>query len=374
MLETSARLLALLSLLQARRDWPGEALADRLHVSPRTVRRDVDRLRELGYPVRATKGPDGGYRLDAGAELPPLLFDDEQAVAVAVALRTAQVGGIEEPARRALATIRQVMPARLRGRIDALEVTAVRSARDVARPVVDPSVLVAVGSAVRAREVLRFDYDGGSSPLLGSGDAAFRPPRRVEPHHLVTWGGRWYLVAWDLEREDWRTFRVDRMTPRSPTGPRFAHRALPAVPVGAGSVRSGARGAAGEEDGRGSGDGPGAGAQAGGARGRDRQGRGKEPDVATYVAHVFSRPRWPVEGEVVLHARADALAPWVGDQGVVEAIGPDRSRLVAGSWSWRGLAAWVGMFDVPFEVVGPQELRDAVRELGERYRGALENQ
>ncbi|KZM37280.1 helix-turn-helix transcriptional regulator [Oerskovia enterophila] len=345
MLETSARLLALLSLLQARRDWPGEALADRLRVSPRTVRRDVDRLRELGYPVRATKGPDGGYRLDAGAELPPLLFDDEQAVAVAVALQTTHVGGIEEPARRALATIRQVMPARLRGRIDALEVTAVRSARDEARPVVDQAVLVAVGSAVRAREVLRFDYDGGSSPLLGSGDAAFRPPRRAEPHHLVTWGGRWYLVAWDLEREDWRTFRVDRMTPRTPTGPRFAPRALPAVP-------------------------PGAGSEAGGER--ERKGRDKEPDVATYVTHVFSRPRWPVEGEVVLQARADALAPWVGDQGVIEAIGRDRSRLVAGSWSWRGLAAWVGMFDVPFEVVGPQELRDAVRELGERYRGAIE--
>lgn len=345
MLETSARLLALLSLLQARRDWPGEALADRLRVSPRTVRRDVDRLRELGYPVRATKGPDGGYRLDAGAELPPLLFDDEQAVAVAVALQTTHVGGIEEPARRALATIRQVMPARLRGRIDALEVTAVRSARDEARPVVDQAVLVAVGSAVRAREVLRFDYDGGSSPLLGSGDAAFRPPRRAEPHHLVTWGGRWYLVAWDLERQDWRTFRVDRMTPRTPTGPRFAPRELPAVP-------------------------PGAGSEAGGGRGR--KGTDKEPDVAAYVAHVFSRPRWPVEGEVVLQARADVLAPWVGDQGVVEAIGHDRSRLVAGSWSWRGLAAWVGMFDVPFEVVGPQELRDAVRELGERYRGAVE--
>ncbi|MHA7135608.1 helix-turn-helix transcriptional regulator [Oerskovia turbata] len=325
MLETSARLLALLSLLQARRDWPGEALAERLRVSPRTVRRDVDRLRELGYPVRATKGPDGGYRLDAGADLPPLLFDDEQAVAVAVALQTSSVGGLEEPAQRALATIRQVMPARLRGRIDALEVTAVRSSAQAARPDVDPAVLVAVGSAVRAREVLRFDYDGGTSPVVGAGDAAFRPPRRVEPHHLVTWGGRWYLVAFDLERADWRTFRVDRMTPRTPTGPRFAPRDLPDA-----------------------------------------------PDVAAYVARQFSRPRWPAEGEVVLHARAEDLAPWVGDHGVIEAIGPDRARLVAGSWSWGGLAAWVGMFDVPFDVVGPPELRAAVAETGRRYREAAE--
>jgi predicted DNA-binding transcriptional regulator YafY len=353
MLETSARLLALLSLLQARRDWPGEVLAERLRVSPRTVRRDVDRLRELGYPVRATKGPDGGYRLDAGADLPPLLFDDEQAVAVALALQTAQVGALEEPAQRALATIRQVMPARLRGRIDALEVTAVRSSTEGHRPEVDPSVLVAVGTAVRSREVLRFDYDGGTSPVLGSGDEAFRAPRRVEPHHLVTWGGRWYLVAFDLDRDDWRTFRVDRITPRTPTGPRFGARPLPPVDV---PVRGVADGAA-----------PGG---PGPARTAPGASPGVTPDVATYVAHQFARPRWPVEGEVVLHARAEDVARWIGDHGVVEASAPDRARLVAGSWSWRGLAAWIGMFDVPFEVVGPPELREALREMGERYTAA----
>jgi predicted DNA-binding transcriptional regulator YafY len=221
---TSGRLLRLLSLLQARRDWPGDVLAERLEVSPRTVRRDVDRLRELGYPVRAIKGPDGGYRLDAGTELPPLLFDDEQAVAVAVALQTASAGvsGIEEGALRALATVRQVMPARLRGRVDALRVTAVPADRE--RPKVDSEVLIAVGSAVRAFEVLRFDYE---RPNWTGEDRPWEPPRRVEPHHLATWSGRWYLVAWDLDRDDWRTFRVDRMTPRTPTGPRFSPRELP---------------------------------------------------------------------------------------------------------------------------------------------------
>ncbi|MEK8226901.1 WYL domain-containing protein [Oerskovia sp. M15] len=139
-----------------------------------------------------------------------------------------------------------------------------------------PGTLVTIGTAVRAREILRFDYDGGSSPCSARGRGV-QAPRRVEPHHLVTWGGRWYLVAWDLEREDWRTFRVDRMAPRTPGGPRFAPGA-PAVPA------------------------PGGGASS-------------MPDVAAYVTHAFSRPRWPVEGEVVLHVRADTLAPWVGDQG-----------------------------------------------------------
>ena len=232
---TSGRLLRLLSLLQARRDWPGDALAERLDVSPRTVRRDVDRLRELGYPVRATKGPDGGYRLDAGADLPPLLFDDEQAVAVAVALQTAtsSVAGIEEGALRALATVRQVMPARLRQRVDALQVTAV-SKNDPQRPKVDTEHLIAIGTAVRAREILRFDYD---APNWTGEERPWQPPRRVEPHHLVTWGGRWYLISWDLDRADWRTFRVDRMTPKTPTGPRFSPRELPGGDVAATSTR-----------------------------------------------------------------------------------------------------------------------------------------
>ncbi|MGW4116239.1 helix-turn-helix transcriptional regulator [Actinosynnema sp. NPDC004786] len=317
--KTSARLLALLSLLQARRDWPGALLAERLDVSPRTVRRDVDRLRELGYPIRTVKGPDGGYRLGAGAELPPLLFDDEQAVALAVALRVAATAtglGVEEAAARALHTVRQVMPARLRHRVDTLQVTAVE--RD-APPPLDRGVLVAISGAVHAREVLRFDYTpAGGDPVAG-------PPRRAEPHHLVTRGGRWYLVAWDLDRDDWRTFRVDRITPRTPTGPRFTPRELP-----------------------------------GG-------------DVAAFVTARFSGSGgpdgWPCRGEVVLDLPAARVSPFVRD-GVVEPLGPDRCRLVLGSWSWPGMAATLGRFDADIEVVGPVELKDAFAHLARRYAKA----
>ncbi len=169
--KTSARLLALLSLLQARRDWPGALLAERLEVSPRTVRRDVDRLRELGYPVVAFKGPEGGYRLDAGASLPPLLFDDDQAVALTVALRTAAAtgAGIGESAARALTTVRQVMPARLRHRVDALRITAVERTGVPPRPQANPRVLLALSSAVHAGEVLRFGYSPAYAPAAGDG-------------------------------------------------------------------------------------------------------------------------------------------------------------------------------------------------------------
>jgi len=184
----SARLLALLSLLQARRDWPGRTLADRLGVSDRTVRRDVNRLRALGYPVHATKGPDGGYRLDPGAQMPPLLFDDEQAVALTVALQSSATGveGVDEAAVRALSAVRQVLPTALRARVDALHVTAVGG-----RPAtVDVERLVAVGAAVRAREVLRFDYQGaaGDTSASTAADAAAGPAaaRRGAPSRTTS--------------------------------------------------------------------------------------------------------------------------------------------------------------------------------------------
>ncbi|WCN80566.1 helix-turn-helix transcriptional regulator [Micromonospora sp. LH3U1] len=318
--KTSARLLSLLSLLQARRDWPGGLLAERLDVSPRTVRRDVDRLRELGYPIRAFKGPDGGYRLDAGAQLPPLLFDDEQAVAIAVALRLASVSGadIQEGAVRALNTMRQVMPSRLRRRIDSLEVTAVEQPTTRPDCPVDSTVLTAIGAAVHAHDGLCFDYASATADT----DA---PPRRVEPHHLVTWNRRWYLVGWDLDRDDWRTFRVDRISPRTPTGPRFTPRQLPTA------------------------------------------------DVATFITGRFrgstDTPAWPCVGEVILDLPATVVAAYTRD-GLVEGLGPDRCKLVQGSWSWAGLAAALGRFDADIEVIGPAELKAAFAGLARRYASA----
>ncbi|MEU8728400.1 WYL domain-containing protein [Streptomyces tendae] len=330
MQKTSARLLSLLSLLQARRDWPGAVLGERLDVSPRTLRRDVDRLRELGYPVRAVKGPDGGYRLDAGTRLPPLLFDDEQAVALAVALRTAAAtgAGIEDGAARALATLRQVMPARLRHRIDALQVTSVARSAPRPQPQADTGVLMALSAAVQAREVLRFDHTparpsdtADTADTAASAPGAVPPPRRVEPHHLVTRGGRWYLVAWDLDREDWRVFRADRITPRTPTGPRFTPRDLP----------------------------------------------GK--DVAAFLTGRFrgsdGSAEWPCRGAAVLHLPASAVSPHAAD-GTVEELGPDRCRLTLGSWSWPSLAAAFCLYDTDIEVVGPPALQEAFAGLAGR--------
>ncbi|MFF3903766.1 helix-turn-helix transcriptional regulator, partial [[Kitasatospora] papulosa] len=227
MMKASARLLALLSVLQTRRDWSGRDLAARLDVSARTVRRDEDRLRELGYPITTFKGPDGGYRLDAGSRMPPLLFDDDQAVALAVALQaaTATGAGIGEAAARALNTVRQVMPARLRQRINAVRVAVVAPpAAPQARA--DGGVLTEISTAVHAREELRLDYAPAFRSSSGEEEVTVGP-RRVQPHHLVTWAGRLYLLGWDVERDDWRTLRVDRIALRSPNGPRFTPREVP---------------------------------------------------------------------------------------------------------------------------------------------------
>ncbi|MEI5099757.1 YafY family protein [Streptomyces sp. PmtG] len=222
MLETSARLLRLLSLLQAHREWSGADLAERLGVTSRTVRRDVDRLRELGYPVNASPGTGGGYQLGAGAQLPPLLLDDDEAVAVAVGLRTAAGQGIEgigESSVRALGKLEQVLPGRLRHRVSALNAFTVPMLHAPRQQAIDASLLTELAAVCRDSERLRFDY-------LDHGGTASR--RAVEPHRLVCTERRWYLVAWDLDRADWRTFRVDRITPRPPHGPRCAPRTPPA--------------------------------------------------------------------------------------------------------------------------------------------------
>lgn len=316
---TTERLLRLLSLLQARREWPGSLLASRLDISERTVRRDIERLRQMGYSIQATMGPEGGYRLDAGHALPPLLFDDEQAVAVAIALRAATTmgAGIEEAAIRALGTIRQVMPSPLRRRLDALELTAIGRSGDAAPMTASLDVLVTLAQTIRDRQSLHFDY----APRDGAHDSEPRPPRYVEPHHLVTSHGRWYLVAWDLDRDDWRLFSVDRVHPRVPLGARFIPRTVP-----------------------------------GG-------------DVREFVSARFKGyniNEWPCRGTVRLHLPARAVLPFAGD-GKVTAVDAHSCTLESGSWSWGSLAAKFGQFEVAMEVIGPPELAAAFATLAQRY-------
>jgi predicted DNA-binding transcriptional regulator YafY len=312
---TSARLLRLLSLLQARRDWSGPELADRLGVTTRTVRNDVQRLRALGYPVHATPGVAGGYRLGAGAALPPLLLDDDEAVAVAVGLRTAAGGtvtGIQETSVRALAKLEQVLPSRLRHQVSALQTATVEI--PAPGPTVDPTVLTTIAGACRDQQRLRFDYrdHDGSASL-----------RTVEPHRLVHERGRWYLVAWDVDRQDWRTFRADRIAPRTPTGPRFTPREPP-----------------------------------GG-------------DLATYLLRGVGAATWRYRARVRVHAPAAAVAARVPPAVLVEAV-DDRSCIVsAGSDTPHMLALYLGMLDADFEVEDPPELVERLLTLADRYRRAV---
>lgn len=293
---TSARLLRLLGLLQVPRDWTGPALAERLEVDVRTVRRDVDKLRTLGYPVHSTPGVTGGYRLGAGAALPPLLLDDDEAVAVAVGLRTAaggSVSGIEETSVRALAKLEQVLPNRLRRRVAALgTATSTLAARG---PTVDADVLSALAAACRDHEVLRFDYVAGDGT---------ETRRIAEPEGLVHTGRRWYLVAWDTGRDDRRTFRVDRMRPKLPAGPRFTPRPEP------------------------------------------------EGGIAAFAQRGISSGAYPHRARIVFHAPAERIAEHVTPaSGIVTDLGGDRCELAAGAWTLESLAVWLCFFGVDFDAV-----------------------
>jgi predicted DNA-binding transcriptional regulator YafY len=315
MTETSGRLLRLLSLLQARREWPGRELAHRLQVSGRTIRRDVERLRELGYPVDALTGPAGGYRLHAGTAMPPLLLDDDEAVAIAVGLRTAagaSVTGIEETSVRALVKLEQVLPSALRRRVNAIGSATATLPADGAT--IDPEYLTAIAGACRDRERLRFRYrsrEGVDSRRL------------VEPHSLVNLGRRWYLVAWDCDREDWRTFRVDRLERPAPAGRRFTPRELP-----------------------------------GG-------------DPAAYVATNLSAASTRHNARVTLHAPATEVAQrasYLG--GSVEPIDERSCEYRASDESLDWLAARIAMLGVDFEVHEPPELSDRLLELAARFTRA----
>lgn len=311
MTDTSARLLNLLSLLQTPREWPGTELADRLAVSTRTIRRDVERLRELGYPVEATMGAVGGYRLVAGRALPPLLLDDEEAVAVAVGLRAAAgsaVDGIEDASLRALTKLEQVLPSRLRYRVGALGSAVVTMTGG--GPRVDPASLTVLAGAIANHERVRFAYRAG--------DGA-ETRRHVEPQRLVATGRRWYLVAWDLERDDWRIFRVDRLTGPAATGARATPRELPAA------------------------------------------------DAARFVASKL-RDLWPTASAVVdFDAPADLVRARLGQApGEVEALpdGTCRWRVEADRLDW--MAVRLLMLDLPLHVRSPQALIEQLRAFADR--------
>ena len=225
MVQTSARLLKLLSLLQSRRFWSGADLADGLGVTARSVRRDIERLRGLGYPVHAAAGVGGGYELGAGKELPPLPLDDEEAVAVAIGLRAAAAGpvkGVEAASLRALSKLEQVLPKRLRRRVNALQTVSVRLGD--AGPTIDAETLIVLANACRDSDLVRFEY------LSHDGAATVR---HVEPYRLVHTSYRWYLLAWDVDRADWRTFRVDRIGVKPRPGQAFSPRPLPSADVAA---------------------------------------------------------------------------------------------------------------------------------------------
>lgn len=307
-METPARLLRLLSLLQTHRDWSGTELAERLEVTTRTVRRDVDRLRELGYSIHASMGPVGGYRLGAGASLPPLLLDDEEAVAVTVGLHS--VAGIEEASLRALTKVEQMLPSRLRHRVTALRSAMVAMPSEDG-PTVKAAVLTAISAAIRVSEGLRFDYVSHHGT---------ESRRDVEPHRLVCWGRRWYLVGWDVERIDWRTFRVDRMSPRTPNGPRFTHREPP------------------------------------------------DGDVAAYLCRTMGFEMWPLRARLRVHASATDIAGRVS--GLVTPIDDHTCLLEIATDSFDLVVFTVGMLDVDFEVESPPELAHHLRKLSTRLANA----
>jgi predicted DNA-binding transcriptional regulator YafY len=313
--ETSSRLLTLLSLLQARRDWPGSELARRLEVSGRTIRRDVERLRGLGYPVESLTGPAGGYRLRAGTAMPPLLLDDDEAIAIAVGLRTAaraSVTGIEETSVRALVKLEQVLPAHLRRRVRALgSATATLPAGG---PTVDPQILTVIAAACRDFESVRFAYRGRDG---------IASRREVEPHSLVNLGRRWYLAAWDRGRQDWRTFRVDRLTSPASTGVRFAPRDLPAR------------------------------------------------DAAAYVSESLSTAPNRYEARVTLHAPAEAVCRSVPSYwGTIEPIDDHTSEYRTGDDDLGWLALRVAMLGVDFDVHEPPELAEHLLLLAGRLERA----
>ncbi len=307
MAETTARLLRLLGLLQARSVWTGEELAQRLGVTPRSIRRDIDRLRDLGYPVSAVRGVGGGYRLGAGRALPPLLLDQDEAVAVAVCLRLAAngtVAGVGEAAVRTMAKLDQVLPGSLRAQVAAVQEATITV--DYRPSPVDPAYLLQLASAIRGSVQARFDYvaaDGADTS------------RRMEPYRLVATGRRWYLFGFDLDREDWRIFRLDRMSDVRVSTFRFTPR--------------------------------------------------DAPDADAYLKR-SRQGGWRYAARLRVDAPLDQVAGHVGSWGRAEAIDAGTTLITVGSDDVDRMAWWLMAFPLDFEVLDPPELRDALNRLADR--------
>lgn len=325
MTKTAERSLQLLSLLQTAHRWSGPALAERLGVSLRTLRRDIDSLRELGYPVSASGGRDSTYALGPGTNLPPLVLDGEQAVAISLALQTSPttVLGLRDASNRALNTLSKVMPAELRAQVDATRVTTIRNYWEFSAPPIPIDVLHSVGDAVRRSHLLRLEVLRPDGNRYDPRDSDFIPPVRVEPHNLVLWAGRWYLVAYNLVEQGWAIYRVDRLHTHDPTGVPFTRRQLPGS------------------------------------------------DVATYVMTNHDRgdtpATWQCLGRATVNLPADVVARWAPGGSVIDRLGPTHSRLTLGAWSWAGIAGILATFDTELTEVAPRELRDACHSLARRF-------
>ena len=335
MVKTSSRVLRLLALLQSRPDWTGAELAERLEVTTRTIRNDVDRLRELGYPVDAVRGPTGHYRLGVGAKLPPLLLDDEEAVAVAIGLRAGRgVAGIEESSTRALSKLEQILPHRLRRQViaihEAMSQAPAETGTNVSAPAVDAAALSRLAAAIRDHELVAFDYaapssDDGPGRYDGSGALARHDgPVTAEPYRLVSWVGYWYLVARAPATGEWRTYRVDWMDLRMAPGRRFAPTTLPA------------------------------------------------PDYTSFVLRDVSSAGWKVHVRITVAApAAEVLARINPTVGVVESIDDSTCVLVTGGESLEIIAVYIGMLGLDFRVTGPPAFVAHLRRVGERYLHAI---
>ncbi|MGX5694225.1 helix-turn-helix transcriptional regulator [Dermacoccus abyssi] len=322
MSEIATRTLEILGLLQAQKEWTGEDLARRLTVSTRTIRRDVQRLRELGYPVDASRGPGGTYRLVPGSTLPPLIFDQDQAIAIALALQTApsSIQDMGDSVTRALRTITDLMPYDLARRLKTFDVAKIENAWDMAPPTVTPAMLALLSSAAQDRELVKFQY---RSKLVDSQDDI---PVIAEPHRLVVWSGRWYLIAFNQRQHSWHAYRLDRISDLRSPGWRFTPREFP------------------------------------------------EDSVARFIQLQPDRgdatDSWPCRGTVRMDCPVDLVAKWAPGGANIESIDNDTTRISMGAWSWAGLLGLLATFDCEFVVEEPPELASEAARVADRLRRA----